>query len=460
MMPRLGTAATLLSLLLATACAAPRTSDTITRAAAQPGPQAPLPVMKRFTGSRPTPPTTANADIARDFLDLSFALEDGRALPVLTRFEGPITLRVTGAPAPTLDHDLDQLLARLRDEAGISIRRTDRPGASITVEAITRNDINTYVPRAACFVAPNVGSLMEYRLTRRTSRVRWSRMQERRRIAVFVPADASPQELRDCLHEELAQALGPLNDLYRLPDSVFNDDNMHTVLTGYDMLILRLYYDPALASGQSRAEVAAHLPARLAALNPAGEDLPPRPLAPAPRDWIAATETSIALTSMPAERYRAAVRALDIARAQGWTDHRRAFSHYILGTQLQVVAPEAARDHFLAANHYYGDRADTALHRAYVAAQLATGALDRDRPREALSLVRPQFAVARRHENAALLSTLMLLQAEALARTGRPVRARQVRLDSLGWARYGFGPDWAVHAKAREIAALSPARSF
>ena len=28
---------------------------------------------------------------------------------------------------------------------------------------------------------------------------------------VFVPADASPQELRDCLHEELAQALGPLN---------------------------------------------------------------------------------------------------------------------------------------------------------------------------------------------------------------------------------------------------------
>jgi len=34
----------------------------------------------------------------------------------------------------------------------------------------------------------------------------------------------SPQEVRDCLHEELAQALGPLNDLYRLPDSVFNDD--------------------------------------------------------------------------------------------------------------------------------------------------------------------------------------------------------------------------------------------
>lgn len=46
---------------------------------------------------------------------------------------------------------------------------------------------------------------------------------------MFIPNDTSAQEIRDCLNEELAQALGPLNDLYRLSDSVFNDDNMHTV---------------------------------------------------------------------------------------------------------------------------------------------------------------------------------------------------------------------------------------
>ena len=50
-------------------------------------------------------------------------------------------------------------------------------------------------------------------------------------MAVFLPGDVSPQEIRDCLHEELAQALGPVNDLYRLTDSVFNDDNFNTVLT-------------------------------------------------------------------------------------------------------------------------------------------------------------------------------------------------------------------------------------
>jgi hypothetical protein len=65
-------------------------------------------------------------------------------------------------------------------------------------------------------------------------------------VAVFIPSDVSPQEVRDCLHEEVAQALGPLNDLYRLPDSVFNDDNFHAVLTGFDMLILRTYYDAEL----------------------------------------------------------------------------------------------------------------------------------------------------------------------------------------------------------------------
>ena len=54
------------------------------------------------------------------------------------------------------------------------------------------------------------------------------------------------------------------------------------------------------------------------------------------------------------------------------------------------------------------------------------------------------------------LATLLLIRAEALALQGRVNEARRVRLDSIGWARYGFGPDWAVRAKLREIAALSP----
>ena len=51
-----------------------------------------------------------------------------------------------------------------------------------------------------------------------------------------------------------------MNDLYRLPESIFNDDNFHTVLTRFDMLILAATYAPELRSGMSRDAVAAALP--------------------------------------------------------------------------------------------------------------------------------------------------------------------------------------------------------
>ena len=50
----------------------------------------------------------------------------------------------------------------------------------------------------------------------------------------------------------------------------------------------------------------------------------------------------------------------------------------------------------------------------------------------------------------------MMLKAEALDLEGRHGEAEAVRLDSLGWARYGFGSDYAVRARMRDIAALSP----
>lgn len=71
-------------------------------------------------------------------------------------------------------------------------------------------------------------------------------------------------------------------------------------------------------------------------------------------------------------------------------------------------------------------------------------------------LIGPHLATAERAENAALLATLMMLRAEALDLSGRVSEAQAVRLDSLGWARYGYGADWAVRAKLREVGALSP----
>lgn len=440
--------------LLLNACVPVTPDDTPTRARSA---ATDLPAMKTFGAPNPIAPIRSNNDLALDFIELSFQLESGRDLPVFTRFEGPITVRVTGAPPASLGADLRRLMHRLRSEAGINISEAaPNTAANITIQAVSRADIRKALPSAACFVVPNITDISQYRSSRRSPRTSWTNLRTREQLAIFLPNDASPQEVRDCLHEELAQSLGPLNDLYRLPDSVFNDDNVHTVLTGFDMMILRAYYAPELRSGMTRGQVTARLPAILARINPRGERIKARFSTRTPRAWSAAIQTALGPGASPRARRAAATKALNIARAMGWTDHRRAFAHYANGRLLLTTAPEAAHKHFQAADKYYASVEGAGLHRAYVATQLAAHAITRGDGDKAVLLLAPHIDAAARNENAALLATLLLLRAEALDLQGRSGEARTVRLDSIGWARYGFGPDWAVRAKLREIASLNP----
>jgi len=126
------------------ACMPVAPHDTVSRAA--PASDAALPPIKSF---------------ARDFLDLAFTLESGRRLPFFSRFEGPVSLRVTGAAPAHLGADLDAVLHRLRTEAGIAIARTDAENANITIQAVSRAEIQKNLPQAACFVVPNISNLSE-----------------------------------------------------------------------------------------------------------------------------------------------------------------------------------------------------------------------------------------------------------------------------------------------------------
>ncbi len=416
----------------------------------------PLPAMRSFA-PRPAPaPRRSNAEIARDFLDLAFRLESGREVPQFSRFEGPVTVALAGRVPPTAGAELDRLIARLRAEAGIDMRRTGG-AAGITIEFLPRARMQAVVPNAACFVVPRVGSWAGFRAHRRGGRTDWATLTEREQIAVFIPSDVAPQEVRDCMHEEMAQALGPLNDLYRLPDSVFNDDNFHTVLTGFDMLILRMTYAPELRSGMSRAEVAARLPAILARLNPQGRGLPDRDPGPTPRAWIDAIETALGPRAGMAERHTAAYRALEIAQAQGWTGNRRAFSHFVAARLSAAHELDIAVAHFTEAARIYAGLPDARIHVAHIDMQMAAFALATGQAADALRLAERATPAAAGAENAALLATLLMIRAEALDLMGRPAEARAARLDSLGWARYGFGAEATVRRRLAEIGALTPA---
>ncbi|MFC2979835.1 DUF2927 domain-containing protein [Roseicyclus marinus] len=417
-----------------------------------------VPTMSQFGAAQPSPTTRSNSQIAADFMELSFQMESGRRIERLSRFEGPITIAVApGAPA-TLSPDLDRLIDRLRTEARIDIRRVAHgQEANITIETLPRARMQRIVPEAACFVVPRVTSWAEFRRARNSRDMDWTTLDSRERVAVFLPNDVAPQEVRDCLHEEVAQALGPLNDLYRLPDSIFNDDNFHAVLTGFDMLILRAYYDPALRSGMTRAEVAAALPGILARINPRGQTIGGGgATTPTPRAWIEAIETALGPGTRDGLRVAAAERAVSIAVQEGLTDARLAFSYFALGRLALGTDVERSVSAFLAASDIYDGIAPGGIHSAHIDMQLAAFALSSGRADEALRLSGRAMPAATQAQNASLLSTLLMIRAEALDALGRASEARQVRLDSLAWGRYGFGNSAAVGARLTEVAALAP----
>ena len=414
------------------------------------------PDFRSFVPRGATAPVRSNAEIARDFLDLSFQMESGRQLPVLTRFEEPVRVRTLGAIPPTLPADLAALLGRLRREAQIDIRETGSSDAQITIETVPSERLHAAVPGAACFVVPRISSWTEFAAMRDTGQVDWTTLTRRERAAIFVPADAAPQEIRDCLHEELAQALGPLNDLYRLPDSVFNDDNIHAVLTGFDMLILRAYYADELSNGMTRDEVAQVIPSVLARLNPRGAGGGQTYETAEDPAWAQSIQTALANDQPVSRRQAAAADAVRTAQMGGWGGAREGFAHYAFGRLLVSSDPVAARDAFRAAARTYSGSSTLRIHEAHVAVQLAAFALRAGDGAEALAVIGPAIPVAEAHENAALLATLLMLKAEALDLVGRGEEAQVVRLDSASWARYGFGSDAKIAARQREIAGLRP----
>lgn len=438
------------AILVLAACGSPETARRATGALT-------LPPMNTFARATPDRPTQSNATVARDFLDLTFTLENGQSLPIFTRFEGPISVSVQGRAPASLTRDLDSLLGRLRREARIDIKRVNaNADAQITIQPVTRAQIQRVAPSAACFVRPNVSSWSEYRARRNDPETFWNRLTERKKMAIFLPLDVSPQEIRDCLHEEIAQSLGPVNDMYRLTQSVFNDDNFHTVLTGFDMLVLRATYDPALRTGMSRAEVSARLPAILARISPRGGRADIARMPPANPEWQRAIIQATNPGENRAKRITAARRAVALAGGFGASDTRLAYSHYVLGRLSLSRNPDQALGNFLAAGKIYQNRPDTAIHEAHVAMQIAAFQLSAGRAEVALGLVDRNLDVVIQSEHAALLSLLLLIKAEALAILERPGESVTAQNDALAWARYGFGNEADIRARISEIRAISP----
>ncbi len=437
------------------ACGAPeQVFETVERSASLGA----LPPMKTTASYPVVAPQRSNMSIAKDFLDLTYSLENGTEIKTLSRFEGPITVRVQGRAPYSMGPDLRAFLDRLNTEAQIDISLTTG-AANITVELVPRRDFDRYASNAACFVKPRVSSWREFEKRAGTDHLRFSTLTERDKMAVFIPEDVSPQEIRTCLHEELAQAIGPLNDLYRLTQSVFNDDDTHVVLTGFDMLILRAYYDPEMRSGLTRAEAAQRIMSILARINPMGQTIttPDHLTDETPAVWKNALEGAIGNGLTLDERYRNAQRAVNIANDSGWTDARAALSYYQLGRMSFSINPEGAKYAFNRAETLYRALPDTDLQLARIDLQRAALALlegDNARVIDIAQTRLPTFLTA---ANAVSTAELLMMTSEAHAALGNTKESQHARLDSLGWARYGMGRNDEIARRLGQISALRTA---
>lgn len=399
----------------------------------------------------------SNLDLGQDFLDLTFALENGEALPAILRYETPVRVYMRSSALAPYAPDLAALLNRIRVEAGIDIAETDDPeAAQIRIEAVPAADIARIFPTAACFIVPEERSWAEFMRDRAAPQVRWSEQRTLRRAAIFLPPDTTPQDLRDCLNEEVTQALGPANDLYRLPDSIWNDDNFHGMATRFDMLMLRTLYQPELRSGMTRAEVAARLPKVLDRVNPQGRGVPRAARAPESKAFATALEIALDRDASHERRLGAAKLAAQIAAEMRPVDHRLGVALLTLGRLSLRQDPAAAAQDFAEAYRLFQRQlGPDDVRTAQAGVHLAALALGTGQYRTAIVLADRHVPVAAKAQNAILIAGLLSVKAEAQAALGDDTAARETRLDSLRWARYGFGDtDGALAREQAQLAAL------
>jgi hypothetical protein len=399
----------------------------------------------------------SNQDLAEDFLELTFGLESGEKLDRLLRYEKPVRIYLASPALAPYRPDLAELIARLRAEAGIDVAETrDGASAELRIEAVPSQQISRIFPTAACFIVPGETDWQSFMRRRPGDRLRWSEQRTLERAVIFLPLDTTPQDVRDCLNEEITQALGPANDLYRLPDSIWNDDNFHGMATAFDMLILRTLYQPELPSGMSRPAAAAVLPKVLARTNPRGRGLPPQPRYPESRPWNVAIEAALSRDVPRGQRLAAAAHATRVAAAMRPTDHRLGVSLLTLGRLELRRDPEAAAQRFIAAYDLFRRRFGVNdIRTAQAGVHLAAIAVGIGQYDTAITLADRHAPAARAGQNAVLLAGLLSIKAEALAGLGRMEEAQATRIDSLAWARYGFGDtDGALAREQAQLAAL------
>jgi len=227
----------------------------------------------RTDGGGPDAPFS-DRDLARNFLRIAFFDEftdhGGRLVPQpseipLHRWQGAVRLAVEfGRSVPADQRTRDRaniaaLVERIARLTGLPIRMTDfRPNFTVLIlnedERLASGpelmrlvpDLSAQARDSAVGMAPDTYCTV-FAVSPANSAV-YAR-------ALAVVRGELPDILRlSCLHEEIAQGLGLVNDSPAARPSIFNDNDEFATLTRQDDLMLRMLYDARLRPGMSLTE--------------------------------------------------------------------------------------------------------------------------------------------------------------------------------------------------------------
>lgn len=383
----------------------------------------------------------SNDSLAEVFVRLTHELEWGGHRPNLVRYDVPVRVGIFGEDGGRYQAFVDRYLAELHLRAGVPIVRTAAPH-NLIVRFVPGRSFRAHVPRHYCVVVPGAPAWRDVvRNPRRYSARPFEGGTAIRAMTVFIPDSAPPYLVRACLIEEIAQALGPANDLDSLGPSIFNDDAAHLWPTNLDFLMLEVLYARELRSGLNRKETRARALLALDRLNPEGRESPPLPAvdAGAMSDWSDAHHEAFDRSRSPRQRLAAARRALAIAarRAPLGVYHCRSL----------IALARKMRDDQRAARAAFDDaaRVCTVAHGphdigvAQIRLEQARLLYLGGRPSAAWGLAEGLEAQFVAHGQEERLAALYDLQAAVLHAIQQPQASAEVRRRAAHWRALAFG---------------------
>lgn len=382
-----------------------------------------------------------NASLADLLVRLTHDLEWGGRRPSLQRYEVPVRVGMTGPGSARYVNFLDRYLAELRARTGIAISRTVGPH-NLRIQFVPGRAFRAKVPQHFCVVAPGNPDWARFRDDPiRLGTRAFETAATLDAMSVFIPDTVEPYLVRTCLIEEIAQALGPANDLYGLGPSIFNDDAAHIWPTALDYLILRVLYQPELRTGLSRRETRSRARDVLDRLNPAGQAAPPLPeLSPRDMaDWAETLRGAFSPEASSASRRKAARAALMIARRRAPGSAYHCHSLIVLARKVREPVAEVLEILSQARRICVRAHGSDDIRIARLQLETARATFREGRAGAAFGMSEPLAARLAAHGQAERLVALYALQAASLRAIQQGTKSFEARRRAREWGAYALG---------------------